>query len=191
MMQRITDLDFQILLWIQQNIRGEDATDFWESMTDLGNMGAIWIAIALALFIYRRTRLCGATAMLAIVINTVVANVILKNWVARPRPFLAHPELHPLIHLPTDFSFPSGHTSCAFAVAFVIYALLPKRYSIPRAARSRFCRALPPVPWRPLPDRRPRRRAHRLWRCEACHLVRPALHKAMAARFLILLCVKK
>lgn len=131
MMQRIADLDFQVLLWIQQNIRGEDATDFWESMTDLGNMGAIWIAIALALFVYRRTRLCGATAMLAIVINTLVSNVILKNWVARPRPFLTHPELHPLIHLPTDFSFPSGHTSCAFAVAFVIYALLPKRYSIP------------------------------------------------------------
>lgn len=43
MMQRIADLDFQILLWIQQNIRGEDATDFWESMTDLGNVGAIWI----------------------------------------------------------------------------------------------------------------------------------------------------
>lgn len=138
MMQRIADWNFQVLLWIQQNIRGEDATDFWESMTDFGNMGAIWIAIALALFVYRRTRLCGATALLAIVINTLVSNVILKNWVARPRPFLTHPELHPLIHLPTDFSFPSGHTSCAFAVAFVIYALLPKRYSIPALLLSAF-----------------------------------------------------
>lgn len=138
MIQRIADLDFQILLWIQQNIRGEDATDFWESMMDLGNLGAIWLAIALALLVYRRTRLCGAAAMLAIVLNTVVSNVILKNWVARPRPFLTHPELHPLIHLPTDFSFPSGHTSCAFAVAFVICAMLPKRYSIPALLMAAF-----------------------------------------------------
>ena len=55
----------------------------------------------------------------------------LKKAVMRPRPFLEIPTLEPLIKRPKGFSFPSGHTTLAFAVAFIISRILPKRYSIP------------------------------------------------------------
>ena len=55
----------------------------------------------------------------------------LKKAVMRPRPFLEIPALEPLIKRPKGFSFPSGHTTLAFAVAFIISRILPKRYSIP------------------------------------------------------------
>ena len=42
------------------------------------------------------------------------------------------PSLEPLLtKLPKSFSFPSGHTTLAFALAFILYRILPKRYSIP------------------------------------------------------------
>ena len=55
MLQTITNLDYQILLWIQQNLRSEMATDFWESMTDMGNAGIFWLTIAVILLARRKT----------------------------------------------------------------------------------------------------------------------------------------
>lgn len=130
MMQTITFLDSQILLWIQQNLRSNMATVFWEFMTDLGNMGLLWILVAVGLLLRRRTRSIGFTAALAIVMNTVISNGILKLWVARPRPFVTYADIIPLITPPVDFSFPSGHTSSSFAVAFVLFALLPRRWGV-------------------------------------------------------------
>jgi len=37
----------------------------------------------------------------------------------------------PLIAKPTDFSFPSGHTASSFAIACVIFRMLPNRYGSP------------------------------------------------------------
>lgn len=131
MLQTITSLDSQILFWIQQNIRSDSATLFWEFMTDLGNIGILWIFVTLILLFRKKTRTAGITAALAILMDTVISNGILKTWIARPRPFLTYTDIMPIIPPPTDFSFPSGHTAIAFAVAFVIYELLPRRYSIP------------------------------------------------------------
>lgn len=131
MMQTITILDSQILLWIQQNLHTNGATAFWEFMTDLGNKGFLWILIILGLLIRKRSRFVGLTASLAFVMNTLVCNGILKHLVARPRPFSMFTDIVPLIMPPTDFSFPSGHTSISFAIAFVLYALLPRRWGIP------------------------------------------------------------
>lgn len=138
MLQAVTTLDLQILLWVQQNIRSDTATAFWECMTDLGNMGALWIAVTVALWLRRKTRFAGAAASLAMLMDAVISNGLLKLWIARPRPFLAYTEITPLISPPADFSFPSGHTAFAFAVAFVIYELLPKRYGIPALVTAAF-----------------------------------------------------
>ena len=121
----------EILLWIQQYMRSDIATLFWEEITDLGNGGLIWIILAVGLCLYKKTRGVGATAALAILLNVIVTNGILKLWVARPRPFTTFEAINPLIAPPADFSFPSGHSACSFAVAFVLYQLLPKRYGIP------------------------------------------------------------
>ena len=120
-----------LLFWMQQHIRSDMATVFWEEITDLGNAGMIWIILAVGLIVYKKTRVVGITAALAILLNVVVTNGILKLWVARPRPFTTFDALIPLIAPPPDFSFPSGHSACSFAVAFVMYRLLPKKYSIP------------------------------------------------------------
>lgn len=122
------------LLWIQMHLRSEGATAFWESMTDLGNSGFLWIAIVMALLVWKKTRQVGTTAFLSLVINVAVTNGLLKLWVARPRPFTTYEEIIPLIAPPLDFSFPSGHSAASFAVAFVLYQKLPRKYGIPALA---------------------------------------------------------
>ena len=63
-----------------------------------------------------------------------MTNLLLKNLVARPRPFAEIEALIPLIAKPTDFSFPSGHTTASFAVALVMVRMLPKKIGVPAVA---------------------------------------------------------
>jgi undecaprenyl-diphosphatase len=127
----ITSIDHAILLWIQETLRTNIGTHFWEEVTDLGNVGLMWILLSVSLCLFKKTRLVGLSALAAFVIDAFLTNGVLKHWMARPRPFITYEDIVPLIPPPTDYSFPSGHTTSSFAVAFVFFELLPKKWSLP------------------------------------------------------------
>ncbi len=54
----------------------------------------------------------------------------LKHLSHRERPYIAHPELFTGKSSETDYSFPSGHTSIAFATATSVSLAFPKWYVI-------------------------------------------------------------
>ncbi|MGL4453978.1 MAG: phosphatase PAP2 family protein [Sarcina sp.] len=97
--------------------------------TKLGDMGLIWLALGLVLLFFKRTRKAGVLIYLSQLLNIIVVTV-LKDTIQRPRPFLTLPDLHPLIPLPTSYSFPSGHASSAFAGALIV-AYMFKKWIIP------------------------------------------------------------
>ncbi len=83
----------------------------------LGNAGMIWIIFAAVLLCFKKTRRCGFAVGAALIISLILDNIILKNVVARERPFTVDPSIELLIPKPTDYSFPSGHTLSSFASA--------------------------------------------------------------------------
>ena len=130
-LQSVQNLDGEILLQIQQHLRTDLLTPFMKGVTFLGNGGWFWILCAVVLLAIPRTRKTGYAAVLSLIFGVIVTNLLLKNIVARPRPFAEIEALIPLIAKPTDFSFPSGHTTASFAVALVMLRMLPKKIGIP------------------------------------------------------------
>ena len=130
-LQSVQNLDGEILLQIQQHLRTDMLTPFMKSVTFLGNGGWFWILCAVVLLAIPKTRKTGYAAVLSLIFGVIVTNLLLKNIVARPRPFAEIEALIPLIAKPTDFSFPSGHTTASFAVALVMLRMLPKKIGIP------------------------------------------------------------
>ena len=119
-----------VLLWIQEHLRG--ALDgFWIAITSLGNDGWFWIAVGVALLIFKKTRPVGVTLLLSLLINLCLTNLTLKDFFARPRPFNVNTELLTLINYPSSFSFPSGHTSVSFSGALVLYHMMSKKIGVP------------------------------------------------------------
>ena len=120
----LKQFDFNILFFIQKHIRNDVLNKVVPFYTTLGDDGIIWIALGIVLLIPKKTRKCGIMVLAALLVMVVTNNIILKNLIARARPYATHPELiadiKDLIHVPSSYSFPSGHTVSAMAVAFTI-----------------------------------------------------------------------
>lgn len=112
--------DFEILFFIQNHIRNSFLDAVVPFYTNLGNDGIIWIVVGLVMLIPKKTRKCGIMVLGALLVMVVFNNLFLKNVFARPRPCATYPEMVDLVHVPTSYSFPSGHTVSAMAVAFTI-----------------------------------------------------------------------
>lgn len=115
-------LDFNILFWIQNLIRNDVFDVIIPFYTSLGEDGIIWIAFGLILLIPKKYRKTGIIVLAALLVMLVVNNIVLKNLIARPRPCWTYPEMVQLVHNPSSYSFPSGHTTSAFAVAFTVFS---------------------------------------------------------------------
>ena len=124
-MATLQQLDMNILLWIQEHLRVDALTPFWKAVTFLGNGGWFWIVLCVLLICFGKTRKTGVTAALSLLSGFLITNLLIKNAVARPRPFNTYTQIIPLITAPKDYSFPSGHTCASFAVALVCLRMLP------------------------------------------------------------------
>lgn len=90
-------------------------------VSSLGNFGAIWIALAALLLIIERYRQSGLAVSIALLIDFVAVNLIIKPLVGRERPCDVTVTEDMLLACLSDHSFPSGHTAAAFAAAFALF----------------------------------------------------------------------
>ena len=113
-------MELQILHAIQ-GIHQEWLTEILRFFTTIGESGLVWIAIAIVLTCIPKTRKCGLTMMIAMAITYLVGNLFLKNVIARPRPCAVDNSVILKIPFPSEYSFPSGHSSNGFAGAVTIF----------------------------------------------------------------------
>jgi len=129
MLDFFQNLDNILLIFIQENLRNNILDFIMPMITKLGDVGAIWILITLVFLSRKKYMSMGIMLMIALIASTLVGSLVLKPLIARPRPFELNPDIVMLISLPTDYSFPSGHTSAAFASAAVLL-MNHKRFGI-------------------------------------------------------------
>lgn len=127
----LVHLEGPILLWIQEYVRNDFLTPVVTFITHLGDAGFIWIVLTLACLVFAKTRRTGVLLTFSLLLNFLANNLILKNLVARTRPYEAVEGLHRIIEAQSDFSFPSGHTGCSFAAAVVLLIMCPRKVGIP------------------------------------------------------------
>lgn len=96
--------------------------------------GWCYIAAGIVLLCFCRTRKIGLAMGFALAMGALVTNIILKNAVARPRPFTQSDEFRSwwqaagASHV-DSYSFPSGHTTASFAAMTAFFVAGNKKYS--------------------------------------------------------------
>ena len=120
LLQRADGRDRALLLRLARGSRTRRGVRrFWLAVTHIGG-APIAIAFAVAPFFVPSLEAVGARALLVLVLSHAVVQMV-KRTVSRPRPSV-HADGITLAVEPDRFSFPSGHSAAAMAVALA-YAL--------------------------------------------------------------------
>lgn len=120
----ITKMDFAILNWIQEHFRC-DILDFtMPYFTSLGSKGIFYILVAVIFIGIPKYRKWGTSLVCSLSLGFLFGNVLIKNIVARTRPYDLADNIVLLVDKLGDFSFPSGHTMAAFEF-FMVIGMMP------------------------------------------------------------------
>ena len=119
--EQLMNFDMVILDLIQGNMKSGLMDSIMPLISHLGDSGLVWIILSIGLVIPKKTRKLGFVMIIAMVLNGIICNIILKPMLARIRPFDVNTSIKLLINKPRDFSFPSGHTSASFTAASVLF----------------------------------------------------------------------
>ena len=113
-------VEIKILDWIQ-GLRTPIGDNVMCFVTKLGNAGILWIVLAIILLLFPKTRRSGLIVIVALILDIILCNGILKNVFSRVRPCDVNTAIQLLIPRPHDYSFPSGHTAAAFTTVSALY----------------------------------------------------------------------
>ncbi len=110
---------------------GNFLTPFMQVVSAFSYKGLALIGLGLILLLFAKTRKIGAGMLVALLINFALTNLLLKNVIARPRPytFEVYREWWQLVGagVESDFSFPSGHTAIMASGMFAIFLISKKK----------------------------------------------------------------
>ncbi len=138
----MTEFDFSVLNWIQDNLKCGFLDFLMPKITFLGDKGLIWLLIAIILLITKKYRKTGIIMLVGMALGVLFGNLIIKNLIARTRPYDIETTIKLIISKPTGYSFPSGHTLASIISATVL-SLTSKKFaifSIPLAIMIAFSR---------------------------------------------------
>lgn len=114
------NIELSILDWFQ-TLHTPFLDKIMVFITRLGDAGIIWIVLSIVLLLIPKTRKSGVVMVAVLVVDVLLCNIVLKNLVARTRPYDVNTGVHLLVAKLHDYSFPSGHTAASFASVTALY----------------------------------------------------------------------
>ena len=135
------DQSMAVLVHKLYDIGGGFFTPFFEIISELGHGGIPLIILSLILMLFSRTRRYGTAMLFGLAIGALITNCCLKILIARARPYseetkaFFNTDLYQKLWLTvgqnveSDKSFPSGHTTAAFASMTALFLTGNQKYS--------------------------------------------------------------
>ncbi len=135
MLESVYKFDWNVFQFIETYLWNPVLDTVLKIITTTGKWGAIFLVIAVGLFVYGfftrkdKQKQAAMAVAFSVLVMELISNLIVKDAIARPRPFnfdwsqfawagqFNFPEI---VSRPDSFSFPSGHAASAFAGAFAL-----------------------------------------------------------------------
>ena len=129
--------DMSVFTFFGEHIQSAVMNVIAEFITFFGGSGfVIPMAVAGAIMIlFKKTRKFGMAVLFAVLVGTLLTNLVMKPLFARPRPYIYY-ESNPIFmawhefagaHLESEKSFPSGHTTAAFELGVAIFLVIKNK----------------------------------------------------------------
>ena len=130
MLESLINFEGSILLFLQNYVRTPVLNALLIPFTLSNNAGISCILIVAVFIYFKSLRKAGILMGISLLLEFLLNNLIIKNLFARIRPYEVIDGLILLVGKAPDYSFPSGHTGSAFALAVVIFMVMDRKYGI-------------------------------------------------------------
>jgi len=130
MLESLINFEGSILLFLQNYVRNPVLNALLIPFTLSNNAGISCILIVAVFIYFKSLRKAGILMGISLLLEFLLNNLIIKNLFARIRPYEVIDGLILLVGKAPDYSFPSGHTGSAFALAVVIFMVMDRKYGI-------------------------------------------------------------
>lgn len=119
MLSLLHSLDISILQLINLSYHNIVLDNIFLMISNMGIIG-FWVMVSVLLYLFgnKKGKKVAKKMIIVLLITTVITSVV-KLVVMRPRPYVELTNLI-LLDLGTDYSFPSGHTTTATAMAYTL-----------------------------------------------------------------------
>ena len=134
MWDALNAFEIGILDLIQNTFKCGFLNVFMKTVTMFGEDGIFFIAMAVIMLFFKKTRKTGLMIGAALLMGFIVGNLTLKPLFARVRPYNFNENFDVstlLVDTLSDRSFPSGHTLCMFEGCVVLFLTQRKYVGIP------------------------------------------------------------
>lgn len=131
-----SNFDYTILSWLHTLAvnAGSVFTPIFKAVSMLAEKGLVFIILSIIFMLFKRTRKLGICMFGAIACGAIMTNFVLKDFIARPRPF-EYSEVYASwwqaagAVVEDGFSFPSGHATATMAAMTAVFLCCNKKYS--------------------------------------------------------------
>lgn len=130
MLESLINFEGSILLFLQNYVRNPALNALLIPFTLSNNAGISCILIVAVFIYFKSLRKAGILMGISLLLEFLLNNLIIKNLFARIRPYEVIDGLILLVGKAPDYSFPSGHTGSAFALAVVIFMVMDRKYGV-------------------------------------------------------------
>ena len=125
MINKILEIDKKVSFSMLKYYKNTKLNKIMKTISYCGNLGVIWLIVIALTYYYAPTRHMSIYILLAIIFATLTGQLAIKSIVKRPRPCHTYPDVEILLPVPSDLSFPSGHTTSSFACSTVLFIFSP------------------------------------------------------------------
>ncbi len=131
--------DMSVFTFFGEQIHSTAMTAVANFITFFGDSGFVipMAVVGLILCFFKKTRKFGMAIFFAVLVGTLLTNLVMKPLFARPRPYVYFADNPQFMswyefagsNVESDKSFPSGHTTAAFELGIAAFLVLNKKYS--------------------------------------------------------------
>ncbi len=124
-LKKIKDYDIKIAFQMRTYYQHHYVNETMKFISSCGDFGMSWLIIILITNMIDQTRSMSIHMLLALIAATLIGQVTIKSIVRRKRPCHTYKDVEMLVPIPSDLSFPSGHTTSSFACSTVMMFFNP------------------------------------------------------------------
>lgn len=109
-------------------------TPFFTVVSFFGSEGLFFIGLSLFLMFFKKSRKTGICMLISIAVGALFTNILIKNAVARPRPYDADENYRAFWEFvgaskESEYSFPSGHSTVTMTSMTALFFTANKKVS--------------------------------------------------------------